>query len=218
MEIILKQPDIEKALRLYVNSQGISLWNKTLSIDFNMGRKDNGLSAALTILDVEIPGDMSADPAAQDRPSPVVQAMVDKFANTVAAVPSLELTAAITTDQIVQFPVTEELVAVTTSFSTNGHHTEVAQTAPATMAEVVEAAVDNITPITTAAAAVAEAKAAIATAAVATLETEAAKAVPIAEAKPAVSPLFASAEVVASAEAEVVNAAPVKANTSSLFG
>lgn len=56
MQIQLKQPEIEAALKMYIASQGISLAGKTFSVSFTSGRKDNGLSADLVIEDTAIPG------------------------------------------------------------------------------------------------------------------------------------------------------------------
>lgn len=49
MQIQLKQPEIEEALKQYISQQGIILTNKSIVITFTSGRKDNGLTA-----DVEI--------------------------------------------------------------------------------------------------------------------------------------------------------------------
>ena len=51
MQIQLKQREIEAALKMFISQQGISLVNKTVEIEFTSGRKDNGLSAELTIED-----------------------------------------------------------------------------------------------------------------------------------------------------------------------
>lgn len=56
MIINLKQSEIELALRAYVVSQGISLHGKDLSISFTAGRRESGISAEISIDDVEIPG------------------------------------------------------------------------------------------------------------------------------------------------------------------
>jgi hypothetical protein len=56
MQINLKQPEIEQALRAYVNAQGISLYQKDVSISFTAGRRESGISAEISIEDVEIPG------------------------------------------------------------------------------------------------------------------------------------------------------------------
>jgi hypothetical protein len=49
MQIQLKQNEIEEAISQFVSQQGISLSGKTVSITFISGRKDNGLSAEVTI-------------------------------------------------------------------------------------------------------------------------------------------------------------------------
>lgn len=49
MLIQLKQSEIEEALAMYIEAQGISLVYKTVSVAFTAGRKDSGLTA-----DVEI--------------------------------------------------------------------------------------------------------------------------------------------------------------------
>ena len=54
MQIHLKQLEIEAALRQFISQQGISLVGKTVGIAFTSGRKDNGLSAEVTIEDVAL--------------------------------------------------------------------------------------------------------------------------------------------------------------------
>lgn len=49
MQIILKQRDIEQALRLFIAAKGINLFGKTVEISFTAGRKESGLSAELQI-------------------------------------------------------------------------------------------------------------------------------------------------------------------------
>ncbi len=56
MQINLKQPEIEQALRAYIMAQGISLHGKDLTISFTAGRRESGISAEISIDDVEIPG------------------------------------------------------------------------------------------------------------------------------------------------------------------
>ena len=53
MQIQLKQPEIEAALKQFIGQQGINLANKTIEIAFTSGRKDNGLSAEIIIEDVK---------------------------------------------------------------------------------------------------------------------------------------------------------------------
>jgi hypothetical protein len=56
MQINLKQNEIENALKRYVSHQGINLAGKDISISFTAGRKESGISAEITIDDVDIPG------------------------------------------------------------------------------------------------------------------------------------------------------------------
>lgn len=55
MQINLRQPEIEKALRDYIREQGINLYGKEVFISFTAGRKDTGLSAELNIEDIAVP-------------------------------------------------------------------------------------------------------------------------------------------------------------------
>lgn len=52
MQITLKQSEIEAALKAFVQSQGISLFNKSIAISFTAGRKESGISAEIDIDDV----------------------------------------------------------------------------------------------------------------------------------------------------------------------
>lgn len=187
MNIILKQSDIEKAVRQHIVNQGISLRNKTLGITFNMGRGENGLSASLTIEDVEIPGFDQPEPLTGDTPA---QPVTDHAADAAKPV----LTAG--NDMVQPAAAVQE----TTPSIVNGVP-EVAKTAPATLVEAAEAllvpadlegtkAADNV-------------KAAIAT--------------PAAEAKvpAAVTAAFTEAETtMAQAETAAAETAPAKASTS----
>ena len=58
MQVILKQRDIEQALKQYIAGQGINIKGKTVNIAFTAGRKETGISAELDIDD--IPGYMPA--------------------------------------------------------------------------------------------------------------------------------------------------------------
>ena len=51
MNVILKQKEIEAALKLYALQQGIQLAGKIVLISFTAGRKDTGISAELDITD-----------------------------------------------------------------------------------------------------------------------------------------------------------------------
>lgn len=55
MNINLKQNEIEAALRQYIAQQGINLSGKEVKIAFTAKRNDSGLSAELSIEDIEIP-------------------------------------------------------------------------------------------------------------------------------------------------------------------
>lgn len=54
MQILLKQHNIEEALRDYVSKQGINLRGKEVSISFTSGRKNNGLTADINITEAEV--------------------------------------------------------------------------------------------------------------------------------------------------------------------
>ena len=54
MQIHLKQREIEEALKGFISNQGISLAGKSIKVEFTSGRKDNGLSAELTIEDLVV--------------------------------------------------------------------------------------------------------------------------------------------------------------------
>lgn len=51
MEIRFKQDQIEQAMHQYIETQGISLKNKQLRMEFVNGRKSNGLSVEVEIMD-----------------------------------------------------------------------------------------------------------------------------------------------------------------------
>ena len=74
MIINLKQTEIEQALRAYVVAQGINLHGKDLTISFTAGRRESGISAEISIDEVEIPG-YSNDVYVADE-APVAQAVV----------------------------------------------------------------------------------------------------------------------------------------------
>lgn len=52
MLIQLRQSEIEIALREYIVNQGISLTGRQVDISFTSGRKDNGISAELDIVEL----------------------------------------------------------------------------------------------------------------------------------------------------------------------
>lgn len=88
MIINLKQTEIEQALRAYVISQGISLHGKDLTISFTAGRRESGISAEISIDDVEIPG-YSNDVCVAEA-TPVGKAAVVQLAPVTATVASAE--------------------------------------------------------------------------------------------------------------------------------
>ena len=53
MLIQLRQSEIEAALREYVVNQGINLTGRRVDISFTSGRKDNGISADLDIVETQ---------------------------------------------------------------------------------------------------------------------------------------------------------------------
>lgn len=68
MQIILKQPDIEQALKGHIKAQGINLTGKDVSMSFTAGRKEAGISVELNITDTAT--------AAAPVPTPFVPAVV----------------------------------------------------------------------------------------------------------------------------------------------
>lgn len=54
MQIQLKQPEIEQALKMFLAKQGINMTGKNIAIEFTSGRKNNGLTADVVIEDVVI--------------------------------------------------------------------------------------------------------------------------------------------------------------------
>lgn len=63
MQVQLKQVEIEMALKAYITNLGIDLSNKTVTIVFTSGRRDNGLSADIEFVENKtIPGFTDATP------------------------------------------------------------------------------------------------------------------------------------------------------------
>ena len=69
MQIQLKQREIEAALKMFISQQGISLAGKTVEVEFTSGRKDNGLSAELTIEDTVGVGAVPAVTPTEETPT-----------------------------------------------------------------------------------------------------------------------------------------------------
>lgn len=108
MIINLKQTEIELALRAYVQAQGISLHGKDLSISFTAGRKEAGISAEISIDDVEIPGftdSLDADVVCS-APAPVVQ-----LVPAIAAAVEAEDVPPVQAEELVNVPAEPEVVA-----------------------------------------------------------------------------------------------------------
>ena len=55
MQVSLKQNEIEAALKGYISQQGINVNGKQITIVFTAGRKASGITADLTIDDIELP-------------------------------------------------------------------------------------------------------------------------------------------------------------------
>lgn len=126
MNITLKQGDIEQAVKMFVERQGINLYNKVLEIDFAMGRGKNGLSASLLISDIAVPGFTHEDDRLTAKASNVtglVGGTVTKDTDT----KKVEQTAA------VAVATAEPVVTLVDNTP------EIPVTAPATLAEVKEA-------------------------------------------------------------------------------
>lgn len=62
MDITLKQPEIVKAVRQYLQAQGIVLDGKVMQMSFSSGRAGSGAYANITIEDADIPGFGANDP------------------------------------------------------------------------------------------------------------------------------------------------------------
>lgn len=61
MQIQLKQTEIVTALKQYITGQGISLAGKVVEVAFTAGRKEGGLSADISIEDLDLP-DFAGEP------------------------------------------------------------------------------------------------------------------------------------------------------------
>ena len=85
MQIQLKQREIAEALKMFISQQGINLTGKTIEIEFTSGRKDNGLSAELTIEDAGTP--VSTEASVTEAPAPTEPVETTEAAN--ATKPSL---------------------------------------------------------------------------------------------------------------------------------
>ena len=88
MQINLKQPEIKKALELYVAQQGIQLMGKDVSIKFTAGRGETGLTADILITAADLPdfGDEEVGTVAPAAAKPVLT-VVTAVAEEPEAVP-----------------------------------------------------------------------------------------------------------------------------------
>lgn len=55
MKVKIQQNEIITALKQYISSQGINLQGKAVAIDFTAGRKEGGLTADISIEELDIP-------------------------------------------------------------------------------------------------------------------------------------------------------------------
>ena len=91
MKVKIQQSEIITALKQYISSQGINLQGKTVAIDFTAGRKEGGLTADISIEELDIPDFFEAPehqaPASAPTPAPVQEAPQENPA------PAYEMTA-----------------------------------------------------------------------------------------------------------------------------
>ena len=74
MQINLKQPEIEAALKGYITKQGISLEGKTITVAFTAGRKNSGVSAEVNIEEADMEDeDYLIDTLPVEAPKMVIQ-------------------------------------------------------------------------------------------------------------------------------------------------
>lgn len=105
MQVILKQRDIEQALKQYIAGQGINIKGKTVNIAFTAGRKETGISAELDIDDTSgyipaaeelteaVPG-VQEDAVPEETNEPVTQEVESPFGDAGdAAEPAEEVVA-----------------------------------------------------------------------------------------------------------------------------
>lgn len=90
MDINLKQPEIETAIRSYLTKLGIDLDGKTVGIDFTSGRKNNGLTAAVTITNELIPGFETNVSTDEPKSAEVIDLVNTPVADPVAEVAATE--------------------------------------------------------------------------------------------------------------------------------
>ena len=98
MQIHLKQPDIEAAIKLYIAKQGINLVDKTTELVFTAGRKNSGISVEISIEDhptvasstvVSIPTVVEVQPIVEPPKTPTVIVGVPVEGTPIVKPPSL---------------------------------------------------------------------------------------------------------------------------------
>jgi hypothetical protein len=140
MNVQLNQTEIETAIRQYVNTQGIDLRNKTLAVEFTSGRKANGLSAELVILDVVIPGFTEPYLIEEGTEDVAVATSIGELlkpADKAEVMAAGDVVIAVTAEAVKAEPVAEAPAAVVSVFDT-----------PA-VAEAAEPVVEVVKPTTT---------------------------------------------------------------------
>lgn len=85
MQIILKQREIEAALRQYIATGGVSLTGKTVEIGFTAGRKESGLVADISIEDTNQVAEAPSKPVVIAPAEPVAVAAAEEPAAAVVA-------------------------------------------------------------------------------------------------------------------------------------
>ena len=86
MQIQLKQSEIEAAIKGYLSRMGIPIAGRKISISFVAGRQERGLSADMSIEDLDLPPDAYEEvppappeteaPASEDSPAPAKKVAV----------------------------------------------------------------------------------------------------------------------------------------------
>lgn len=105
MEIQIKQAELVEGVKHYISNQGINLVDKDVTIVFTARRKGGGISATMTIKDIDIPGFSEPEEEAA-----VVEPSKETGLFGVATTPVVVETAAIPQEEIV---VPEEPIVAT---------------------------------------------------------------------------------------------------------
>lgn len=98
MQIVLSQPEIAKAIQLYIVKQGINTVGKDVSMQFTAGRKEQGITVQISIEDsADIPG-FGAEDAEFDAPVIVTEAIEPEPVPVAAPVTQLRAAPELPTD------------------------------------------------------------------------------------------------------------------------